>query len=138
MRDVSGRCGCLCGCSCVPCLRGTCLWVCVLGLGGSSAGCGGQAHALVMYISGVVCETVPETGEVARFPAETLGTHIDGNTEYNVTSTGSPTVTPGNECLTKQPHCTIEGVQTKLRVQQPHQEWYVCMYVYGHLHALWP
>jgi hypothetical protein len=59
------------------------------------------------------CETVPGTGEVARFPAETLGTHKDGNTEYNVTSTGSPTVTPGNECLTKQPHCTIEGVQTK-------------------------
>jgi hypothetical protein len=24
------------------------------------------------------CETVPETGEVARFPAETLGTHKDG------------------------------------------------------------
>jgi hypothetical protein len=33
------------------------------------------------------CETVPGTGEVARFPAETLGTHKDGNTEYNVTST---------------------------------------------------
>jgi hypothetical protein len=61
----------------------------------------------------IVCETVPGTGEVARFPAETLGTHKDGNTEYNVTSTGSPTVTQGNECLTKQPHCTIEGVQTK-------------------------
>jgi hypothetical protein len=27
---------------------------------------------------------VPGTGEVARFPAETLGTHKDGNTEYNV------------------------------------------------------
>ena len=64
-------------------------------------------------ICGVYGETVPGTGEVARFPAETLGTHKDGNTEYNVTSTGSPTVTPGNECLTKQPHCTIEGVQTK-------------------------
>jgi hypothetical protein len=56
---------------------------------------------------------VPGTGEVARFPAETLGTHKDGNTEYNVTSTGSPTATPGNESLIKQPHCTIEGVQTK-------------------------
>jgi hypothetical protein len=44
---------------------------------------------------------------------ETLGTHKDGNTEHNVTSTGSPTATPGNESLTKQPHCTIEGVQTK-------------------------
>jgi hypothetical protein len=54
---------------------------------------------------------VPGTGEVARFPAETLGTHKDGNTEHNVTSTGSPTATPGNESLTKQPHCTIEGVQ---------------------------
>jgi hypothetical protein len=40
------------------------------------------------------CETVPGTGEVARFPAETLGTHKDGNTEYNVSSTGSPTATP--------------------------------------------
>jgi hypothetical protein len=30
-------------------------------------------------------ETVPGTGEVARFPAETLGTHKDGNTEYSVT-----------------------------------------------------
>jgi hypothetical protein len=59
------------------------------------------------------CETVPGTGEVARFPAETLGTHKDGSTEHNVTSTGSPTATPGNESLTKQPHCTIEGVQTK-------------------------
>jgi hypothetical protein len=29
-----------------------------------------------------LCETVPGTGEVARFPAETLGTHKDGNTEY--------------------------------------------------------
>jgi hypothetical protein len=29
-------------------------------------------------------ETVPGTGEVARFPAETLGTHKDGNTEHNV------------------------------------------------------
>jgi hypothetical protein len=58
-------------------------------------------------------ETVPGTGEVARFPAVTLGTHKDGNTEHNVTSTGSPTATPGNESLTKQPHCTIEGVQTK-------------------------
>jgi hypothetical protein len=57
-------------------------------------------------------ETVPGTGEVARFPAETLGTHKDGNTEHNVTSTGSPTANPGNESLTKQPHCTIEGVQT--------------------------
>jgi hypothetical protein len=28
-----------------------------------------------------VCETVPGTGEVARFPVETLGTHKDGNTE---------------------------------------------------------
>jgi hypothetical protein len=27
---------------------------------------------------------VPGTGEVARFPAETLGTHKDGNTEYNL------------------------------------------------------
>jgi hypothetical protein len=45
-----------------------------------------------------VCETVPGTGEVARFPAETLGTHKDGNTEYSVTSTGSPTVTPP-ECV---------------------------------------
>jgi hypothetical protein len=59
------------------------------------------------------CETVPGTGEVARFPAETLGTHKDGNTEHNVTSTGSPTATPGNESLTKQPDSTIEGVQTK-------------------------
>jgi hypothetical protein len=59
------------------------------------------------------CETVPGTGEVARFPVETLGTHKDGNTEHNVTSTGSPTATPGNESLTKQPHSTIEGVQTK-------------------------
>jgi hypothetical protein len=59
-----------------------------------------------------VCEIVPGTGEVARFPVETLGTHKDGNTEHNVTSTGSPTVTPGNESLTKQPHSTIEGVQT--------------------------
>jgi hypothetical protein len=59
------------------------------------------------------CEKVPGTGEVARFPAETLGTHKDGNTEHNVTSTGSPTATPGNESLTKQPHSTIEGVQTK-------------------------
>jgi hypothetical protein len=33
---------------------------------------------------------VPGTGEVARFPAETLGTHKDGNTEYNVTSNGAP------------------------------------------------
>jgi hypothetical protein len=33
-------------------------------------------------------ETVPGTGEVARFPAETLGTHKDGNTEHTVTSTG--------------------------------------------------
>jgi hypothetical protein len=48
----------------------------------------------------VCCETVPGTGEVARFPAETLGTHKDGNTEYNVTSTGSPTATPGHESLT--------------------------------------
>jgi hypothetical protein len=40
----------------------------------------------------VACyETVPGTGEVARFPVETLGTHKDGNTEHNVTSTGSPT-----------------------------------------------
>jgi hypothetical protein len=31
---------------------------------------------------------VPGTGEVARFPAETLGTHKDGNTEHYVTSTG--------------------------------------------------
>jgi hypothetical protein len=61
----------------------------------------------------VLGETVPGTGEVARFPAETLGTHKDENTEHNVTSTGSPTATPGNESLTKQPHCTIEGVQTK-------------------------
>jgi hypothetical protein len=69
---------------------------------------------VLWFISGgLYGETVPGTGEVARFPAETLGTHKDGNTEYNVTSTGSPTVTPGNECLTKQPHCTIEGVQTK-------------------------
>jgi hypothetical protein len=30
-------------------------------------------------------ETVPGTGEVARFPAETLGTHKDGNTEHNGT-----------------------------------------------------
>jgi hypothetical protein len=53
------------------------------------------------------CETVPGTGEVARFPVETLGTHKkDGNTEHNVTSTGSPTATPGNESLTKQPHST--------------------------------
>jgi hypothetical protein len=37
-----------------------------------------------------LCETVPGTGEVARFPAETLGTHKDGNTEYNVTSTRCP------------------------------------------------
>jgi hypothetical protein len=37
-----------------------------------------------------LCETVPGTGEVARFPVETLGTHKDGNTEHNVTSTGSP------------------------------------------------
>jgi hypothetical protein len=59
-----------------------------------------------------VSEIVPGTGEVARFPAETLGTHKDGNTD-NVTSTGSPTATPGNESLTKQPHSTIEGVQTK-------------------------
>jgi hypothetical protein len=42
------------------------------------------------------CEIVPGTGEVARFPVETLGTHKDGNTEeHNVTSTGSPTVTTG-------------------------------------------
>jgi hypothetical protein len=41
-------------------------------------------------------EKVPGTGEVARFPAKTLGTHKDGNTEDNVTSTGSPTATPGN------------------------------------------
>jgi hypothetical protein len=26
-------------------------------------------------------EAVPVTGEVARFPAETLGTHKDGNTD---------------------------------------------------------
>jgi hypothetical protein len=50
------------------------------------------------------CEKVPGTGDVARFPVETLGTHKDGNTEHNVTSTGSPTATPGNESLTKQPH----------------------------------
>jgi hypothetical protein len=40
-------------------------------------------------------ETVPGTGEVASFPAETLGTHKDGNTEHNVTSTGSPSKTAG-------------------------------------------
>jgi hypothetical protein len=45
-------------------------------------------------------KTVPGTGEVARYPAETVGTHKDGNTEHNVTSTGSPTATPGNENLT--------------------------------------
>jgi hypothetical protein len=28
-----------------------------------------------------VRKTVPGTGEAARFPAETLGTHTDGNTE---------------------------------------------------------
>jgi hypothetical protein len=27
-------------------------------------------------------ETVPGTGEVAKFPAETLGTHKDGNTAH--------------------------------------------------------
>jgi hypothetical protein len=48
-----------------------------------------QQHSRMLH-----CETVPGTGEAARFPAETLGTHKDGNTEYNVTSTGSPTVTP--------------------------------------------
>jgi hypothetical protein len=53
---------------------------------------------------------VPGTGEVARFPVETLGTHKDGNIEHNATSTGSPTATPGNKNLTKQPHSTIEGV----------------------------
>jgi hypothetical protein len=36
------------------------------------------------------CKTVPGTGEVARFPVETLGTHKDGNTEHNVTSNGAP------------------------------------------------
>jgi hypothetical protein len=36
------------------------------------------------------CETVPRTGEVARFPVETLGTHNNGNTEHNATSTGAP------------------------------------------------
>jgi hypothetical protein len=41
-------------------------------------------------------ETVPGTGEAAKFPAETLGTHKDGNTEHKATSTGSPTATPGN------------------------------------------
>jgi hypothetical protein len=45
-------------------------------------------------VAKVSCETVPGTGEVARFPAETLGTHKGGNTEHNVTSTGSPTATP--------------------------------------------
>jgi hypothetical protein len=71
--------------------------------------CGG-----VQVVGGMkCCETVPGTVEVARFPVETLGTHKDGNTEHNVTSTGSPTATPGNESLTKQPHSTIEGVQTK-------------------------
>jgi hypothetical protein len=29
----------------------------------------------------IISETVPGTGEVARFPAETLETHKDGNTE---------------------------------------------------------
>jgi hypothetical protein len=38
---------------------------------------------------GSIVEIVPGTGEVARFPAETLGTHKDGNTEHNVTSTGT-------------------------------------------------
>jgi hypothetical protein len=32
----------------------------------------------------LLCETVPGTGEVARFPAETLGTHKDGNTAYTM------------------------------------------------------
>jgi hypothetical protein len=32
------------------------------------------------------CETVPGTGEAARFPVETLGTHKDGNAEHNVKS----------------------------------------------------
>jgi hypothetical protein len=36
------------------------------------------------------CEIVPGTGEVARFPVETLGTHKDGNTEHSATSTGAP------------------------------------------------
>jgi hypothetical protein len=44
------------------------------------------------------CEKVPGTGEVARFPAETLGTHKDGNTEDNVTSTGSPTNSASAVC----------------------------------------
>jgi hypothetical protein len=38
----------------------------------------------------IPCEIVPGTGEVARFPVETLGTHKDGNTEHNATSTGAP------------------------------------------------
>jgi hypothetical protein len=68
---------------------------------------GHQRHSGCSSYMGHIWETVPVTGEAARFPAETLGTHKDGNTEYNVTSTGSPTATPGNESLIKQPHCTM-------------------------------
>jgi hypothetical protein len=45
-----------------------------------------QRHFFWAGCSCMACETVPGTGEAARFPAETLGTHKDGNTGYNVTS----------------------------------------------------
>jgi hypothetical protein len=46
-----------------------------------------------------MCETVPGTGEVARFPVETLGTHKDGNTEHNVTSTARLCVLVGETAM---------------------------------------
>jgi hypothetical protein len=46
-----------------------------------------------------MCKKVPGTGEVARFPAETLGTHKDGNTEHNVTSNGAPHRHPRQRCV---------------------------------------
>jgi hypothetical protein len=44
---------------------------------------GGWRHWLLVTAQPTLFgETVPGTGEVARFPAETLGTHKDGNTEH--------------------------------------------------------
>jgi hypothetical protein len=60
-----------------------------------------------------ISKTVPGTGEVARFPVDTLGTLTDGNTEHNVTSNGAPHRHPRQRKSTRQPHRTIEGVQTK-------------------------
>jgi hypothetical protein len=52
-------------------------WVCAL----AAVPCMSFCYWWIGVLAGV-CETVPGTGEVARFPAETLGTHKDGNTEH--------------------------------------------------------